>query len=449
VDLPDGNEIYDNSAKTTVPYEILFVGQGIRLPGFGGGYKRVRFEAKDLPSFGYKLYSLRPQQQSPAAVEEPSSGNIVENRFYRITIDPASGAIAGIFDKELGRELVDRESPYKFGAYVYVSGGDDYPRNSLYRFGAGLNPPRLVAHPAAQGKLIGIRKTPFGAVIALEASGVNTPRILTEIALFENTKKIEFRYSLHKERVLTRESAYIAFPVQVPDPSFSYGNQIGWVDPAHDELPGGSREWYVARHWACVQNHDTVVTIVPLDAPLVNFGDIVRGEWPKEFQPRSSILLSWLMNNYWGTNFPAWQGGDYTFRYVMTSASKADPPALERIGLEAMTPVETTLIPQTKGKRLLPADQASLLSIDNPNVQLSAWKMAEAGDGSIIRLQETAGTAAATRIRSEFFGFARAWQASPLEDNLSEIRTENGAITVTLQPFQTITLRVETAAAAP
>jgi hypothetical protein len=414
-DLPDGTEIIDSTTNQSMPYEVLFVGQGIPLPGFGSGYRRVRFEVKDIPAVGYKLYSLKPGAQTPPARESTADRHVIENRFYRVALDP-SGAIASIVDKQLGQELVDHSSPYKFGSYLYVTGGDDIPNNSLYRYGAGLNPPALTVHAAESGTVQRIREAPFGTVISLQSSCTNTPRIRTEILLFNDEKKIEFRYELHKERVLTRESGYIAFPLNVPHPTFTYGNQIGWVNPAKDELMGGSREWYVARHWTAVEGSDTAVTIVPIDAPLVAFGDIVRGNWPTDFKPKSSAVFSWLMNNYWGTNFPAWQGGDYTFRYVLTSGTALEPAQADRFGTEAITPLEMTQVAQGSGKSQLPTGEAALLELDNPNVNLSTWKIADDGEGSVMRLQETAGHASKVRIGSGYCKFVRAWMASALED---------------------------------
>ena len=49
----------------------------------------------------------------------------VENAFYKITIAAATGSIASIYDKQLQRELVDVKSHYKFGQYLYVTGGEN------------------------------------------------------------------------------------------------------------------------------------------------------------------------------------------------------------------------------------------------------------------------------------------------------------------------------------
>ena len=173
-DLPDGTTLVDSSTGAEVPVEILHKGKGISLPGFGPGNVRVRFMAAAVPAVGYKLYTIKPIAKEQAASVE-IRGNILENEFYRVTLDPSSGAIASVFDKQLGRELVDSSSPYKFGQYLYVSGGDNYPENSLYRFGAGLKPPALTVHPATSGTLMSATKTPIGIVATLSSSAPNTP----------------------------------------------------------------------------------------------------------------------------------------------------------------------------------------------------------------------------------------------------------------------------------
>jgi len=442
-DLPDGTTLVDSSTGAEARVQILDKGKGISLPGFGPGSVRVRFMAATVPAVGYKLYTIRPMAKEQGTSVD-IRGSILENEFYRLTLDPTSGAITSVFDKQLGRELVDSSSPYKFGQYLYVSGGDNYPENSLYRFGAGLKPPALTVHPATSGTLMSVMKKPLGIVATLGSSAPNTPSIQTEILLPDSTKDILITYHLHKERVLARESAYIAFPFAVTTPTFTYGSQAAFVNPAKDELAGGSREWYLPTTWASVYNPQVVATVVPLDAPLVAFGDIVRGEWPVEFKPKSSAIFSWLMNNYWGTNFPAWQGGDFTFRYAITSNAQFNVPSLTRFGLEALTPLERDDVPGTQDSSSLPNQGASLLEVGNPGVTLLTWKRAEDGDGTILRLQDTAGEASNIRIHSRFLTFERAWLCNLLEDNIAEVKIQGEDLSVPIKPFQVLTLRLHT-----
>ena len=195
-----------------------------------------------------------------------------------------------------------------------------------------------------------------------------------------------------------------------------------------------------------MHNHDVTAAVVPLDAPLVNFGDIVRGNWPTEFQPKSSTVFSWLMNNYWATNFPASQGGDFVFRYAITSSKSFDPAALDTLAANQLQPLEHDSVAGSLGLEpsALPPASASLLNISADNLALLTWKQAEDGDGSILRLQEHAGKETRATIQSDWIVFEQAWQTDLLERNQSAITTSNGRFEVSLHPYQTITLRVRT-----
>lgn len=453
IDLQDGTAPFDAITGKQVPVEILFTGRGTSLPGFGGGYRRVRFLAPDVPELGYKLYALRTVNPAKAANRKDETGNganhnlsgtTFENHYYRVTIDPESGALRGIWDKDLGRELVDSNSPYGFGTYVYVSGADDMPNNSLYRFGAALKPPQLTAIPSSHGRLVEAVETADGVRIGLESSAPHTPAIRTEISLPDWQKRIDLTYTLRKEYVLSKEAVYIAFPFAADNPKFAYETQNGWVDPGRDELPGGSREWYAVNHWAAVRGRDGWAAIIPRDGPLVNFGDIVRGTWPTEFAPKSGAIFSWLMNNYWGTNFAPGQGGEFTFHYSIVSGRDFDPAALTRTGWENMTPLESDSVSASLHPGALPPDQAALISVNNPDVAVVTWKIAEDGRGTILRLEELAGKTSQVRIGSQYFEVREAWRCSGLEDDETHLNTIRGGVEIEIKPFEIITLRLTT-----
>ena len=80
------------------------------------------------------------------------------------------------------------------------------------------------------------------------------------------------------------------------------------------------------------------------------------------------------MNNYWHTNYRAGQGGNFTFRYVLTSADHLDPAALSRLGWESMeAPAFDSVINQDKAgnpDEPLPAEGTSFLDINAANVVL-------------------------------------------------------------------------------
>lgn len=442
-DLQDGLGLFDTTTGKLVPYETVSVGKSTPLPGFGGGYRRVRFAAEDVPGLGYKLFALRSVQPEDCS-EKTLGGTTFENSYYRITVDPSSAAVSKIWDKELNRELVDAASAFRFGAYLYVTGADDMPNNSLYRYGVTLKPPALSTAVASHGRLLGAKQVPFATIITMEASAPNTPTIRLEITLYNARKQIDFAYRISKKTTIKKEAVYIAFPFASNNPEFGYDTQNGWVNPAKDELPGGSHEWYAVQHWAAVHDAGFMAAVIPHDAPLASFGDIVRGNWPTEFRPPSSTIFSWVMNNYWATNFAPQQGGEFTFHYSLISGRALDPADLTRLGNEAMTPLEVDQVGAALLPGELPNGEASLLEVDNSSVAVATWKLAEDGQGSILRLQETAGKPESVGIRSAYLNMDQVWRCSLLEDNLQELKVDRHGFQIEVKPFEIVTLRLRT-----
>lgn len=111
--LGRGLEVVDRATNQVVPVEELPV-LSAGGPGRGGrGGGRMRFLATDVPAVGYRCYTLRTANTATAAPAN-ITGRTLENAYYRVVLDPASGAIQSLFDKDLNRELVDQASPYRF-----------------------------------------------------------------------------------------------------------------------------------------------------------------------------------------------------------------------------------------------------------------------------------------------------------------------------------------------
>ncbi len=278
-DLFEHPKLVDLTTHQEVPLEVLYEKQH---------FLHVRFLAKDLPAVGYKCFSIMYGSDGPPAIPK-SNETTIENGFYRLSVDRESGALKSIYDKQLQREIVDSGSPYKFGEYLYVTGGDG-DTQMINPFPA-LPPGKLAIHTASQGKFLGVEKMPWGQSILLTSSSLNTPEIQTEILLFNDEKKIEFRYHVHKDFTTAKEGVYFAFPVAASSPEFSFANQQGWVDPGHDLMKGGSLEWFNVQQWMAVHDRNLAVGIVPLDASLASFGDINRGKWPGEFHPKTATIF--------------------------------------------------------------------------------------------------------------------------------------------------------------
>jgi len=186
---------------------------------------------------------------------------------------------------------------------------------------------------------------------------------------------------------------------------------------------------------------------------LITLGDIVRGTWPREFGQRPGTIFSQVMNNYYFTNYAAGQGGDFTFRYVLTSGSDLEPAHLSRLGREEMSPLEVDQITSqdkaVNSARPLSSAQGSFLKVDQPDVALVTWKEAEDGKGTILRFLELAGKGNDVAVETPLLDVKTAWMTDALERNQGPLASSSHGFRFSVKPFQIVTVRVEGTPAIP
>jgi alpha-mannosidase len=177
----------------------------------------------------------------------------------------------------------------------------------------------------------------------------------------------------------------------------------------------------------------------------MTFGDINRGLWPTRFEPRSATLFGYPINNYWHTNFPRVQQGDYTFRYTVTSAAELASAALGRLGREGLTPLEVGELAEndkrdaTRGT--LPATAGSFLTATG--AELEALAPAEDGNGIVARLVETSGAKTRVRLAPGLLTIAKAWRCNAVQENQAELAAPGGAVEFELGPYAIATVRLQ------
>ncbi len=359
----------------------------------------ILFLARNVPGFGYAVYGISLDKAPEPATASISVGrNSIENEFYKVVLDPASGGIRSITDKETEAEYVDPSSPYKLNQYVYENpeGGrpavDNMQKRAVFK---RASPTSAKISPGLQG--------PLTSSLIAKATAPSCPELETEIFLYRDVKRIEIVNRLRKKETLEPEAVYFAFPFKVDGGAFVFEIADGVMRPEIDQLPGTTRDWQTVQHWVEVSNKNQSLVWSPVEAPLVQFGDINTGKWLKKLEITNASLFSYAMNNYWMTNFKAGQGGFVLFRYSLTTrAGGSDPVKSSLFGWEAHTPLVAVWIPEgTRGT--LNGTRESFFRVDQPHVILQSVKKAEDGQGLILRLKEIGGKNAEVRVKSPFF----------------------------------------------
>ena len=423
--------------------------------------ERVRFVARDVPPLGYKVYSLShsPYRPQPFEFAQDFGGDTeIETAHYTLRLDPQTGRIASLFDRETGRELADGAAAYGIGDYLYVSGAGtevwrgNGPESNAITEDNGVP---LATLPdldvvAAEMRYTGVRKTAWGWHIRREGSAPRTPYVRSDIYLYDDRKRVDVELRFDKERVLAKEAVYIAFPFAFDNPTLHYDRQQGWVNPATDTTPGANHEWLCIQHAVDISAPGSSVTWSSVDAPLFTAGDIVRGIWPSSFEMSNGHIYSYVMNNYWPVNYPAAQEGHYVQRYSFTSGDGWNATRAARFGREARIPLARSfMVLQDKNDsdpRPLPADQSSFVSLTgSDSVIVAGIYGAQDERGMIVRLQDVGGAGGDVSLRlAHVAGLREAWHCTALErdrDPLS-IGADGKSVSVSVPPYGVVSLRL-------
>ena len=112
-----------------------------------------------------------------------------------------------------------------------------------------------------------------------------------------------------------------------------------------------------------------------------------------------------------------------------------------------MTPLEVNeIISNDKAVSIqapLPSDEASFLEIDQPNVVLVTWKVADDGDGTIMRFLEVGGKGSTVNIRVPHLNAQSAWSCNLMEQKGEPLPLSSGGFSFFVKPFQIFTVRVK------
>ncbi len=354
------------------------------------------FQANAVPSLGYAVYTIVPDvQPSPPAPAASIGAQSIENRFFKVLIDPLSGGIASLIDKETGAELVDRKAPYTLNQFIYENpkGGREAVNDMAGK--AQFNRYSPIAATCAPGL-----RGPGASSLVVTTKTYRHPEIRQEIVLYDGIKRIDIINRLKKEETTDAEAAYFAFPFGVAGGKFRFEIADGAMAPETDQLPNTSRDWQAIQSWVELAGPKNSVVWAPVEAPLVQFGDINTGKWLKTLSLKNGTVFSYVLNNYWHTNFKASQGGTLVFRYSLTGRpGAADAVKSTRFGWEIQSPLTAVWLAE-KNKGTLPADALSFFRVDKPNVLIQAVKPSEDGEGIAVRLREIGGTGGDVHLES-------------------------------------------------
>ena len=299
------------------------------------------------PSRAWAALALKAQQQAvlrPVAGDsarlEPGLAEVIASSFYRLRHD-GHGRIASLLDLQTEQELLDLSAPFAFAEVLHehIAGTDD--RNAVWQRGQTEIPygkrrtdaPLVREGATAAAALVHSEDGPLFASLTWRSELPHVRNIETEICLWKPFKRIDVEVRLDKQPCETYDSLYVAFPFALDKPRAFVHSCGATFEAEAEQLPGTCRDYYAIEHFVALQGDARWALVTPLDAPLVQLGALTFGRWADHLDLRHGHLYSWLLNNFWYTNFPGYQHGRLTFRYAITTgAGQLDLGAAERFG---------------------------------------------------------------------------------------------------------------------
>ena len=396
--------------------------------------KTATFIARDVPPLGYRTYRIVPTERAGqpsvnAASLFPLDGRL-ESRFFDVRLDAASAAVARVIVPRRGLRGARTVSFGNFNRYLYCRDGD----------------PEKVASPV-DAEIVPVRAdSPDGAALALRSKAPGCRSLVQKIEVHGELPWIDIANTLDRDDVRDAEGIYFDFPFDgLARSRMAYDTAWTPVRLEDDLLPGSCKNWFCPQHYVAASDKRQTVVLATIDAPLVEIGDIhpntrrhnlAEVEQLRLQPPR---VLSFVMNNYWFTNYRASQPGTMTFRYRVYHLRGNDAVQIARCGMEAREPLRAFVLPGGQ-EGPLPAGAHSFAQIKPENVVIAAMTAAEAG-GTLLRVHEIAGRRARVRLAVEHIG-DHAERVDLWERSIEPLPMRGGDVRVKLAPREIATIRV-------
>jgi len=378
---------------------------------------RLAVWVEDVPALAGVRLVVGPGEAVAPKSQLRLTAGALDNGRLQLQIDPSGGTVARL----LWRGESDRRPVFGPASprspigppgrpsstaidLTWRSGGAgrEVPLNSgplfQYLYVPGRDPSRSV--PASGGAIASSDIGPLVAVIDLKTQAPATSGVRRTLRMVAGSDTLEMDVEIDKIAVRDKESGHLAFPLNVPGGVIRVDLGEALVEPGRDQLPGSNRDFIGAHSVVDISNADAGVSIATLDAPLLELGAITderqndRGvrSWP-EGMAAGTTVYAYLFNNYWHTNYKAYQQGPLTYRFVLRAHAAHDPLALRRFSDEQDSPLLVFSVDPAA-----PSTQAPFTLAGDP-ATISSLRVADDGAALVARLFNPSSKPATVTVR--------------------------------------------------
>jgi len=374
------------------------------------------FFGASVPSMGYTTYRIIERKPKRAPNQLKVTRNRLENRFYKIELD-SKGVIRSLVEKSTGREVIPAGQRANL-IRLYEDKPNDYDAWDI-----DLYYEDKFEDITDLQSINVVDKGPVYASVEMERH-FGKSKLRQKLVVYADIPRIDFQ-----TWVDWREDAKVlkaTFPVDVNATKARYEIQFGNIErPTHTNTTWDLAKFEVCAHrWVDLSEEDFGVTLM---------NDCKYGHHTKGNEMRITLLRAP------GDPDPIADRGEHTFTYsLMPHVGDYIQAEAVRRGYELNIPLNAQVVKSHNGT--LPPTH-SFFSVNAPNVVLETIKRAEKEDTTILRLYECHNQRTEVTVMIHV-PFKRAYECDLMEDNISEIKSVNGAITFQMKPFEIKTIKL-------
>lgn len=268
--------------------------------------------------------------------ERPKRCSISENDLYielksesaYVRISKASGAVTEFYDNQTRKNYALCLGKYQYDIADYGEICEYLKEYAYYFYDWVVTAHGRMAYPETFTHFTDVAKCIkaeeyFGGVLV-----TMTPQDAKSISEYGNAEKIQVFYYLYENRLHIDvkvvgkqatpmvEALHFNFNFNFEDPVYTI-NKVGCcVDPEKDIVFGANNILYCMENYVDISDGKNALALVSHDAPLFSIGEQSLYKYSPEYKKRSDCRICVnLTNTMWGTNFPQWIEGDFSYSF--------------------------------------------------------------------------------------------------------------------------------------
>jgi alpha-mannosidase len=354
--------------------------------------------------------------EKSVSVSETNGGIVLENDLIRVELS-SGGHITRIFDKDANREVLEpgqtgnqlqafEDRPMMFDAWDI----DIYFEDRMEPV-EGLD------------SMTVIERGPLRAGIEIKRTYRHS-QIIQKIYLYHDSKQIDFdTWADWREHHILLKAA---FPVLIDNPQATF--EVQWGNVQRSTHRNTSWDWgqfeTCAHKWADLSEGNYGVALM---------NDCKYGYDIHDNVMRLSLIKSATMPD------PVADQGEHVFTYSLLPHTSDWRGEVVPAAYKLNNPL---IVQPISGGQQADGSLQSLVTVDVPNVVVETVKLAEDGDGLIVRMYECQRNRGPVTVTAGF-PLKEAYICNLLEENQSELAIQDNQITVEMTPYQIVNLRLK------